>query len=150
MKDIYEYIALAKEIRQEHLKLDEACIERGAGSYYFKGLLAHQLDTTIPTGHKIHLCHACNNGACGNPNHMYWGTAQENRQDQVENNGKSVWERTIEKYGLEEAKKLNSKSKLGNQGGAGNKGKPKSEEHKRKIALNRKGGRPKKVKADVA
>lgn len=150
MKDIYEYITLAKDKRQQHLKLDEACIERGAGSYYFKGLLAHQLDTTVPTGHKIHLCHACNNGACGNPNHMYWGTAQENRQDQITTGtDKSVWERTVEKYGLEEAKKLNSRTKLGNQGGAGNKGKPKSEEHKRKIALNRKGGRPKKVIGDV-
>lgn len=144
MKDIYKYITLAKEERQKHLKLDEACIERGAGSYYFKGLLAHQLDTTVPTGHKIHLCHACNNGACGNPNHMYWGTAQENRQDQVTSGkDKSVWERTVEKYGLEEAKKLNSRTKLGNQGGAGNKGKLKSEEHKKKIAANRKGGRQK-------
>ena len=150
MKNIYEYITLAKEERQQHLKLDETCIERGAGSYYFKGLLAHLLDTTVPTGHKIHLCHACNNGACGNPNHMYWGTAQENRQDQVENNGKSVWGRTVEKYGLDEAKKLSSRSKLGNRGGTGNKGKPKSEEHKRKIALNHKGGRSKKNIADVA
>ena len=33
--------------------------------------------------------------------------------------------------------------------GDGNKGKPKSEEHKRKIALNRKGGRPKKIIGDV-
>ena len=150
MKDIYEYITLAKEERQQHLKLDEACIERGAGSYYFKGLLAHLLDTTVPTGHKIHLCHACHNAQCGNPNHLYWGTAQENRLDQVENGGKTIWERTVEKHGLEEAKKLSSNCKLGNQGGAGNKGKPKSEEHKRKIALNHKGGRPKKIKADVA
>lgn len=145
MKDIYEYINLSKDERQQHLKLNEACIERGAGSYYFKGLLAHQLDTTIPKGHKIHLCHACNNGACGNPNHMYWGTAQENRQDQVVNNGKTVWERTVEKYGLNMAKQVNSISKLGNQSGSGNKGKPKSDEHKRKIAANRKGGRKKKV-----
>ena len=144
MKDIYKYITLAKEERQNHLKLDEACIERGAGSYYFKGLLAQQLDTTVPTGHKIHLCHSCNNGACGNPNHMYWGTAQENRQDQITSGkDKSVWDRTVEKYGLEEARKLNSRTKLGNQGGAGNKGKPKSEEHKKKIAANRKGGRQK-------
>ena len=150
MKLIEEYILLSKEDRQQHLKLDEACIERGAGSYYFKGLLAHLLDTTVPTGHKIHLCHACHNAQCGNPTHLYWGTAQENRLDQVENGGKTIWERTVEKHGLEEAKKLSSNCKLGNQGGAGNKGKPKSEEHKRKIALNHKGGRPKKIKADVA
>ena len=144
MKLIEEYILLSREDRQRHLKLDEACIERGAGSYYFKGLLAHLLDTTVPTGHKIHLCHACHNAKCGNPNHLYWGTAQENRQDQVENGGKTIWERTVEKYGLDGAKKLNSNSKLGNQSGTGNKGKPKSEEHKRKIAANRKGGRQKK------
>ena len=132
MKDIYEYITLSKAQRQEHLRLDESCVERGAGSYYFKGLLAHLLDTTVPTGHKIHLCHACNNGACSNPNHMYWGTAQENRQDQVVNGGKSIWERTVEKHGLEKAKLMNSRA--GNKHGEGNKGKPKSEEQKRKIS----------------
>ena len=132
MKNIYEYINLPKEERQSHLKLDEECVERGAGSYYFKGLLAHHLDTTVPTGHKIHLCHACNNGACGNPNHMYWGTAKENRQDQVTNGGQTIWERTVEKHGLEKAKELNSRK--GNTNGSGNKGKPKSEEHSKKIS----------------
>jgi hypothetical protein len=132
MKNIYEYINLPKEERQSHLKLDEECVERGAGSYYFKGLLAHQLDTTVPTGHKIHLCHACNNGACGNPNHMYWGTAKENRQDQVTNGGQTIWERTVEKHGLEKAKALNIRQ--GNTNGSGNKGKPKSEEHSKKIS----------------
>ena len=79
---VEEWIFETRETRTVHIDMSEPCIERGAGSYYFKGLLAHLLDTTVPTGHKIHLCHACNNGACGNPNHMYWGTAQENRQDQ--------------------------------------------------------------------
>jgi len=134
MKNIYEYITLPKAERQAHLKLDEPCIERGAGSYYFKGLLAHILDTTVPTGKKIHLCHACHNGSCGNPNHLYWGTSQENSLDRVNNGDKTVWQKTVDKYGLEEAKKINSKSKLGNQGGAGNKGKTKSIEHKAKIA----------------
>lgn len=142
MKDILEYITLPKAERQQHIRLNEDCVERGAGSYYFKGLLAHLLDTTIPTGHKIHLCHACNNAKCGNPNHLYWGTAQENRQDQVTNGGKTIWDRTVEKYGIEVAKEMNSRK--GNTNGTGNKGKPKSEEHKRKIALNRKGGRQKK------
>ena len=139
---IEEYILLSKKERQQHLKLDEACIERGAGSYYFKGLLAHILDTTVPTGHKIHLCHACHNAKCGNPNHLYWGTAQENRLDQVDNGGKTIWERTVEKYGLEKARAMNSHK--GNSNGSGNKGKPKSEEHKAKIAANHKGGRKKK------
>ena len=147
MKLIEEYILLPKVERQQHLRLDEACIERGAGSYYFKGLLAHQLDTTVPTGHKIHLCHACHNAQCGNPKHLYWGTAQENRQDQVENGGKTIWERMVEKHGLEKAKEMNSRK--GNANGSGNKGKPKSEEHKAKIAANRKGGRQRKVNAGV-
>ncbi len=132
MKNIYEYIELPKSDRQAHLNLSEPCIERGAGSYYFKGLLAHHLDTTVPAGHKIHLCHACNNGACGNPNHMYWGTAQENRQDQVTNGGKTIWERTVEKYGEEEARLMNARN--GNKNGSGNKGKSKSEAQKQKIA----------------
>jgi hypothetical protein len=150
MKDIYNYITLAKEERQSHLKLEEACIERGAGSYYFKGLLAHCLDTTVPTGHKIHLCHACNNGACGNPNHMYWGSASENAIDRMNNGDKTIWEKMVEKYGYDEACKINSKGKNGNTYGSGNKGKPKSEEHKKKIALNRKGGRKKKEIAGVS
>ena len=148
MKNIYEYIQLPKTERQEHLKLDETCIERGAGSYYFKGLLAHILDTTVPTGHKIHLCHACNNGACGNPNHMYWGTAQENRLDQGPGHG--PWNRMVAKYGYEEACKMNAKGKKGNTYGSENKGRSLTEEHKKNIALNHKGGRPKKVNADVA
>ena len=112
--------------------------------------MAHLLDTTIPSGHMIHVCHACNNEKCSNPKHLYWGTAKENRQDLIENGGKTIWNLMIEKYGLEEAKNIASKSKIGNQSGAGNKGKPKSEEHRKKISLNRKGGRPKKNTADVA
>ena len=68
MKDINEYIKLPKEDRQNHLRLDEPCLERGGQSMYCKGLLAHIHDTTIPSGHKIHVCHACHNGACSNPN----------------------------------------------------------------------------------
>lgn len=133
MKDINQYITLSKEERQSHLKLNEPCIERGAGSYYFKGLLAHVLDTTIPTGKSIHLCHACHNGACGNPNHLYWGTARENKLDQKQNGEKTIWERTVEKYGLEKAKEMQSKGNK-SAGGKANKGKPKSDEHRKKIA----------------
>lgn len=132
MQDITEYIALAKSERQKHINLNEPCVERGGGSFYFKGLLAHILNTTVPTGHKVHLCHACHNAKCGNPNHLYWGTAQENRQDQVENGGKTVWERTVEKHGLDAARAMNSRK--GNVNGTGNKGKPKSEDQKKKIS----------------
>jgi hypothetical protein len=146
MQLIEEYIKQTKVERQLHIDLTDQCIERGGPakgglSSYCKGLIAHLLDTTIPSGHKIHVCHACNNEKCSNPKHLYWGTAQENRLDQGKT--KSAWERTVEKYGEDEARRLNSERSLGNQGGAGNKGKPKSEEHKRKIAENRKGGRKK-------
>ena len=142
---IEDYITQSKEQRQQHIDLTDQCVERGGPqkgglSSYCKGLMAHLLDTTIPSGHKIHVCHACNNEKCSNPKHLYWGTAQENRLDQQKD---SVWERTVKKYGEEEAKRINSEIRKGNKNGSGNKGKPKSEEHKAKIAANRKGGRQK-------
>ena len=145
MKLIEEYIIQSKQERQQHIDLNDPCVERGGPakgglSSYCKGLMAHLLDTTIPSGHKIHVCHACNNEKCSNPKHLYWGTAKENRLDQGE--GNSVWDRMVKKYGLEEAKNLQGQK--GNTNGSGNKGKPKSEEHKAKIAANRKGGRKKK------
>jgi hypothetical protein len=148
MKLIEEYIKQTKIERQAHIDLNDPCVQRGGPSNgglssYCKGLLAHLFDTTIPSGHKIHVCHACNNEKCSNPKHLYWGTAQENRLDQGDT--KSTWERTVEKYGEEAARRLNSERQLGNKAGSGNKGKPKSEEHKKKIALNRKGGRKKSI-----
>lgn len=147
---IENYIIQSKIDRQKHIDLIDPCIERGGPqkgglSSYCKGLMAHLIDTTIPSGYKIHVCHACDNERCSNPKHLYWGTAQENRLDQKKD---SVWDRMVKKYGYDEACKLNAKGRDGNQNGSGNKGKPKSEEHKRKIAENRKGGRVKKI-ADV-
>ena len=133
MKDINEYILLPKVERQQHLKLSEPCIERGGQSMYYKGLLAHIHGTTIPNGKKIHVCHACHNAKCSNPNHLYWGTAQENRQDAVSNGTKSIWERMVEKYGIDVAREMNRKN--GNTNGKGNKGKPKSEEQRKKLSL---------------
>lgn len=143
MLDTKEFIKESREVRRAHLKLDEPCIERGGNSTNHKGVLAQYLDTTIPSG-RILLCHACNNSKCSNPKHLYWGTDYDNIIIDGKEFGThfSPWERRVEKYGLEKACAMNSK--VGNTFGSGNKGKPKSEEHKRKIALNRKGGRKKK------
>lgn len=131
MKDIKEFIKESREVRRAHLQLDEPCCERGGNSTNHKGVLAQYLDTTIPSG-RILLCHACNNEKCSNPKHLYWGTDKENiTVDNTE--WKNVWERSVEKYGLEEAKRRNSERDHA-AAGRGNKGNPKSEEHKKKIA----------------
>lgn len=106
--NIAEYIKRSLEDRQSHLKLEEKCIEIGGiDSREFRGLLAHHLKTTIPTRQKIVLCHACHNHWCSNPNHMYWGTYSENRSDARSiGKQKSIWAFTVEKYGLEEAKRI--------------------------------------------
>ena len=150
---IEEYITKPKSERQTHLDLNEPCLERGGPqkgglSSYCKGLMAHLLDTTIPSGHKIHVCHACSNDKCSNPKHLYWGTASENAVDRVQNGDKTIWDRTVEKYGETAAREKFSKLRIGNTSGRGNKDKPKSEQHKRKIAENHKGGRQKKRAID--
>lgn len=134
MKLIEEYILLSKEERQKHLNLTEPCIERGGQSMYLKGLLAHIHNTTIPSGKKIHVCHACNNAACSNPNHLYWGTASENAIDRDTYYKLTIWDKMVLKYGLDEAKKMQSKNSNQNVSGKGNLGKPKSNEHKIKIS----------------
>ena len=92
MEDIYEYIKRSKLERQTHLDLDDFCVERGGNSTYSKALLAEHTGTTIPKGHMIHVCHACNNGACSNVKHLYWGTAQENRMDRVKFENRTLME----------------------------------------------------------
>ena len=131
MKDIKEFIKESREVRCAHLQLSEQCCERGGNSTNHKGVLAQFLNTTIPSG-RILLCHACNNDKCSNPKHLYWGTDKENIM--MDNpNWKNIWDRTVEKYGLEEAKRMNGRGDK-SAGGKANKGKPKSEEHKKKIA----------------
>ena len=109
MVNIEQYILLPLKTRRAHINLREHCIERGKEiddvytSIYCKGLLAHLLDTTIPRGRKIYICHACNNGRCSNPNHIYWGTPRENRLDWRNSpTFKSIWQYSVEKYGVEE------------------------------------------------
>lgn len=64
--------------------------------------------------------------------HLYWGLDRENIV--LDNpNFKCPWDRTVEKYGYEEACRKNARGDK-SAGGRGNKGKPKSEEHKKKIA----------------
>jgi hypothetical protein len=133
MIDITEFINRSREERRIHLQLDDACCERGGNSTNHKGVLAQYLNTTIPSG-RILLCHACNNDKCSNPTHLYWGTDYDNIIiDGTEfKTHQNPWERRVEKYGYEKACAMNSK--VGNTNGAGNRGKPKSEEHKKKIA----------------
>lgn len=108
---IEEYMLRSREQRRSHLKLDVPCIERGGDSRQFRGLLAHIHDTTIPSGLKILLCHACHNGRCSNPLHMYWGSAKDNVLDQVENGTwKPLNERMEQKYGAEEWKKKSAEN----------------------------------------
>lgn len=134
MIDLEEYIKLSKKERQTHINLNELCLERGGNSTNHRGVLAQFLHTNIP-GHKILLAHACNNAKCSNPHHLYWSTHRENTVEDGTTFGtwKNAWQRTVEKYGLEEAKRLNSRSDK-SKAGKGNAGKPKSEEHKKKIS----------------
>lgn len=100
MELILEYIKREKSERQNHINLSEPCLERGGNSTNFRGLLAQYLNTSIPSGSKICLCHACNNGKCSNPNHLYWGTAKENSFDMIQaGNFKNGWQSTVAKYG---------------------------------------------------
>lgn len=146
MKPIEEYILLPRTQRQNHLRLSEPCLERGGQSMYLKGLLAHLHETTIPSGKKIHVCHACNNAACSNPNHLYWGTASENALDREALRKSSIWDKMVMKYGEQVARTMQDRgSTQASNAGKGNLGKPKSEEHKLNISLNHKGGRKKKI-----
>lgn len=141
MKLVEDLIKLPKSIRQEHLKLDEPCIERGGSSTQHRGILVEYLDTNFPVGCKTHLCHACHNDKCSNPQHLYWGTSKENVRDAMDNGThQSIWDRMIDKHGLDEARQIQARkagkmnSILALQSRAGSPGKAKSPEHRKKIS----------------
>lgn len=136
MKTIESYMLLSKTERQAHVDRQEECLERGGNSTCHRGVLAQYLGTVIPMKRTAILAHACNNPECSNPRHLYWATDSENIvEDGIEfGTWKSAWERTVDKYGYKEACAMRGRQKAGNTNAAGNKGKPKSEEHKRKIA----------------
>lgn len=129
-----EYITRDRNERRAHLNLSEPCLERGGNSTNHKGVLAQFLNTNIPSG-RILLCHACHNGKCSNPKHLYWGTDRDNLEDAKENGTyKSPWDNLVEKHGYEKACEINGSKSDPSKAGKGNKGKKKSEEHKKKIA----------------
>lgn len=130
---VEDWILESRNIRTEHIDLIDPCIERGGNSTVHRGVLAQYLNTNFPS--KIDLCHACHNGLCSNPKHLYWGTRKENIRDMKDNgNWKSAWQMYVEKHGLEAAllhiRSISDPSKAGKA----TKGIPKSEEHKRKIS----------------
>lgn len=135
ISDFQSYMLLSKEKRQEHLDLTSPCCMRGGNSTNHRGVLAQYLDTIIPMGRTAILAHACNNEKCSNPKHLYWATDKENIVDDGSKFGthKDPWSRMVEKYGLEEACKRQKKGDPA-KAGRGNKGKPKSEAHKKAIS----------------
>ena len=120
--NINEHMALSRQERRSHLRLEESCIEIGGASQFFRGLLAHYLGTTI--GDKSsYVCHACNNPGCSNPRHLYWGTPSDNVIDQKEaGTWKSGYQKMVDKYGKDTALKIAraNASKGGKAGGGHN------------------------------
>lgn len=103
--NVKDYLIQDINIRQNHLNLDEDCLERG-GSPIHRGVLAQYLNGNI-YGRPADLCHACHNPKCSNPRHLYWGTRSENVNDSI-NNGThtSGWSRMVVKYGEENARNI--------------------------------------------
>lgn len=89
-----EWMELSREERTRHIDLSSPCEAQegsigGRSAIALKALLEHHgltndigNRTTAKGGHICHLCeHGSTNGFCVNPEHIYFGTAAENRQD---------------------------------------------------------------------
>ena len=87
-----DYILLPREKRIEHIDLSTEC-ELGTlygrsrgGNDKLYGLIGVEDDIENWTSERIHICHLCDcgrrKGECGNPRHIYIGTASENQFDQ--------------------------------------------------------------------
>jgi len=87
----------SRSYRMKHVDLKTPCItsekiyEGRASSIEYRKALAEFTNTTLPSGNEYHACHACNNGKCINPEHIYWGTPKENSDDLVKYYNE-IWE----------------------------------------------------------
>lgn len=133
MIDLNTWIKESLENRISHIDMDEPCFERGGNSTSHRGVLAQYLNTNIIP--KIDLCHYCGNGKCSNPKHLYWGTRKENIDDSIRHGTKkNGWQTLVEKLGEEGAKQYMKSIANPSKAGSANKGKSKSDIHKRNIS----------------
>jgi hypothetical protein len=125
-----DHMLLPREVRRQHLDLSKPCVDIGGSSRSSRALLGMFLNTTceglgMKTGY---LCHACGNEKCSNPEHLYWGSSSDNSIDKYEHNP-SLGKKIAESIRQNDP---NFYSKIGSH--SGNKGKTKSEEHKKAIS----------------
>lgn len=94
-----KHLEKTREERRAHLNLSTPCeLNVSALSYRGRLLALLGLNDDVPKcfRHQVHTCHACCNdsgkGSCGNPQHLYFGTAKENLFDRYEGEASRVSE----------------------------------------------------------